>query len=54
MRFVGFGPVRETTFFNQKTRTPEQRAAWLQEMERIGERDARQSRARSPRTLAVA
>ncbi|WP_437607595.1 NAD(P)H-dependent oxidoreductase [Sorangium sp. So ce834] len=41
LRFVGFGPVRETTLFNQNTRTPEQRATWLQDMERIGERDAR-------------
>lgn len=54
LRFVGFGLVRETTFFDQKTRTPEQRAAWLREMERIGERDARQFPARSSRTLAVA
>ncbi|WP_437515427.1 NAD(P)H-dependent oxidoreductase [Sorangium sp. So ce1099] len=47
LRFVGFGPVRETTYFNQNTRTAVQRATWLREMERIGERDARRSRARS-------
>ncbi|WP_438016280.1 NAD(P)H-dependent oxidoreductase [Sorangium sp. So ce315] len=47
LRFVGFGPVRETTFFGQNTRTPEQRAGWLRDIERIGERDARRSRPRS-------
>ncbi|WP_437956835.1 NAD(P)H-dependent oxidoreductase [Sorangium sp. So ce119] len=47
LRFVGFGPVRETTYFNQNTRTPVQRETWLREMERIGERDARRFRAGS-------
>lgn len=34
LRFVGFAPVRETTFFSQRSRTREQREAWIARMER--------------------
>ncbi len=40
LRFVGFGPIACTTFFDQRTRSPEQRQRWLERMEKIGRTDA--------------
>ena len=41
LRFVGFGPVRTSTFFEQKQRTERKRASWLVQMEATGLQDAR-------------
>jgi NAD(P)H dehydrogenase (quinone) len=41
LRYVGFGPVHSTTLFRQRSRTPEQRAAWLRKLQQLGNRDAR-------------
>jgi NAD(P)H dehydrogenase (quinone) len=41
LRYVGFGPVAETTLYAQRSRTPAQRAAWLARLTREGEADAR-------------
>jgi NAD(P)H dehydrogenase (quinone) len=40
LRYVGFGPVHSTTLFLQRSRTPKQRAAWLQRLQQDGQRDA--------------
>lgn len=40
LRYVGFGPVHSTTLFRQRTRSPEQRAAWLRKLQRLGDKDA--------------
>jgi NAD(P)H dehydrogenase (quinone) len=40
LRYVGFGPVRSTTLYRQRWRTPEQRAQWLALLERQGRQDA--------------
>ncbi|HSC87471.1 MAG TPA: NAD(P)H-dependent oxidoreductase [Polyangiaceae bacterium] len=41
LRFVGIGPIHETTFYSQRARKPDERRGWLAQMERIGERDGR-------------
>lgn len=52
LRYVGFGPVTTTTLYSQRSRTPEQRAAWLARLGREGEADAKR---RGPqRSKAVA
>lgn len=40
MRFCGIKPVEVTRFASVKSSTPEKRAEWLREVERLGARDA--------------
>lgn len=40
LRYVGFGPVKTTTLYAQRSRTPEARLAWLARLRREGEADA--------------
>jgi hypothetical protein len=41
LRYVGFGPVATTTLYSQRARTAAQRAAWLTQLGREGEADAK-------------
>ncbi|MFK7986112.1 MAG: NAD(P)H-dependent oxidoreductase [Sandaracinaceae bacterium] len=49
LRFVGFSPVRQTTLYGVRTMSPEKRMRAIEELRRVGRRDA----ARWPKQLAA-
>ncbi len=51
LRYVGFGPISTTTLYSQRARTPAERAAWITELGRIGEADAKKARKRAKTEL---
>ncbi len=50
LRYVGFGPVSNTTIYKLRELSAAERTAWVQKLEHIGRRDgARRARALSPK-----